>query len=186
MSNNSKKQFITIENLIWDNYKPRKDVERNSWYKMSNTIQTDQQLHDCLNTYWGTFMFIMGLCSIKKSKFVLVDTFYALKLLKIKSRTFWSAIMYFESKQVFRIVTHSDLRDVDVTQTSRGRDEHGPTDRQTGTNKQTDTRTYDDDTQENGEAKLNFDDKNEIKIPKTDEEVMQYFKAMNGIITKEL
>lgn len=104
--------------LLKDDWRPRKDVVNNSWFKCSNRILEDEDFYDFKLEEILVWIHILSIASQKKSFVVFINFEAAWRKARLPKELILSAVDKLVGKQIERMETPAD----DVTQTLRARD----------------------------------------------------------------
>lgn len=143
--------IIRILNI--EEYNPRKDRKKHSWFRVDNTIPFSKKLEGLHPDQKWCWICLIALASFEQRDWIECDIQYFKKHVGINEKRIMSALKHFKNKEMIQIVPRSDTERLPVG--DRAGTSGVPTDRQTDVTD--DTLQTDVTTQQNDEVQIFFE-----------------------------
>lgn len=104
--------FIEVEVLNWEKYNPRKDVQRNSWFRFEHDVTTDDRFYHFTHEELWSYVHVLSTCSKHRASRVRINLDHVLRAARISPRALISALDKLEELEILT---------ADVTDALRGR-----------------------------------------------------------------
>lgn len=109
--------FIEVEVFNWEKYNPRKDVQKNSWFRFEHDVTTDDRFYHFTHEELWAYVHVLSTCSKHRASRVRMNLQHVFNTTRIQPRAFISALDKLEELSILTADVTDALREryADVT-----------------------------------------------------------------------